>query len=190
MQMTANTFLWVYSGAMRSFCMPASSCTATLHVRYWTLTPIPYYKRCSSSAEPMQRRAHRRKAEVQSASLPWQVGEWALLLLLVEGPQELQVYLSVLGHQSAILQPELWGNLAYSHNHLDGHIILSMHSFRNAWHTLYTYALRRKCADHWNLCWPEQCHAGLYQSHWQLPRAPRAFSAHALCCRRCDRKVI
>ena len=44
---------------------------------------------------------------MQSASLPWQVREGALLLLLVEGTQELQVYLSVLGEQVAVLQPEL-----------------------------------------------------------------------------------
>ena len=77
----------------------------------------------------MERRAYRRKAEVQSASFPWQVGEWALLLLLVKRPQELQVYLPVLGHQIAVLQPELWRNLADLHNHLDGHMTLSMHSF-------------------------------------------------------------
>ncbi len=61
---------------------------------------------------------------MQSASLPWQVRERALLLLLVKGTQELQVYLTVLGQQIAVLQPELWGYLAYWYNHLDG-----QHSF-------------------------------------------------------------
>ena len=64
--------------------------------------------------------AHHGEAKVQSASLPWQMREWAFLLLLVEGSEELQVYLSVLRQQVAILQPQFWGDLAYRYNHLDG----------------------------------------------------------------------
>ena len=57
---------------------------------------------------------------MQSASLPWQMREWAFLLLLVKRTEKLQVYLSVLRQQIAILQPKIWGELANRYNHLDG----------------------------------------------------------------------
>ena len=71
--------------------------------------------------------AHLGKAEVESASLPWQVRERCLLLFLVEGAQELQVYLSVLCQQIAVLQPEVWWYLTNWYNHLDGQHTLSLH---------------------------------------------------------------
>ncbi len=69
--------------------------------------------------------AHHGEAKVQSASLPWQVREWALLLLLVEGTEELQVYLSVLCQEVAILQPKFWGEFTYRYNHLHGAAYMS-----------------------------------------------------------------
>lgn len=46
---------------------------------------------------------YRHKAEVHIAILPGEVCEGAFLLLLVEGPQQLQLHLSVLCHKPAIL---------------------------------------------------------------------------------------
>ena len=55
---------------------------------------------------------------MQSTSLPWQVCKRALLLLLVEGAQQLQLNLSVLCHQANILQPNPWWTLSHWHNDL------------------------------------------------------------------------
>ena len=55
---------------------------------------------------------------MQSTSLPWQVCERALLLLLIERAQQLQLNLSVLCHEANVLQPKPWWTLSHWHDDL------------------------------------------------------------------------
>ena len=98
MPMTPSTFRCMCSAVRAFLFAAASSYVGHAGMSAGFMGRKSLFPLSSRGTQP-----HRQEAEVHHPALPWQELEGTLLLLLVEGAQQLQLHLSMLGHQPRVL---------------------------------------------------------------------------------------